>query len=82
MKIIKSLEESWLLIKRISEAIKNEVKEQKGRFLPILSWTLAATILGTALTGRGVIRAAEERITTELQTHSLTYFEIQTYYEN
>ena len=44
MKIIKSLEESWLLIKRISEAIKNEVKEQKGRFLPILSWTLAATI--------------------------------------
>ena len=82
MKIIKSLEESWLLIKRISKAIKNEVKEQKGRFLPILSWTLAATILGTALTGRGVIRAGEERITTELQPHSWTNFEIQTYYEN
>ena len=30
MKIVKSLEEPGLLIKRISEAIKNEAKEQKG----------------------------------------------------
>ena len=33
MKIVKSLEESGLLIKEISEAIKNEAKEQKGGFL-------------------------------------------------
>ena len=32
MKIVKSLEESCLLIKGISEAIKNEAKEQKGGF--------------------------------------------------
>ena len=32
MKIVKSLEESCLLIKGISEAIKNEAKEQKGEF--------------------------------------------------
>ena len=33
MKIVKSLEKSGLLIKGISEAIKNEAKEQKGGFL-------------------------------------------------
>ena len=30
MKVVKSLEESGLLTKRISETIKNETKEQKG----------------------------------------------------
>ena len=30
MKIVKSLEESVLLIKSISKTIKNEAKEQKG----------------------------------------------------
>ena len=62
MKIVKSLEESGLLIKGISETIKNDAKEQKGGFLPMLLGTLAASILGTALTGRGVIRAGEETI--------------------
>ena len=36
MKIVKSFEESGLLVKGISEAIKNETKEQKGRFLRML----------------------------------------------
>ena len=36
MKIVKSLEESALLVKRIKETIKNETKEQKGGFLPML----------------------------------------------
>ena len=57
MKIVKSLEESGLLIKRISEAIKNEAKQQKGGFLPMLLGTLAVSILGNALTENGVIRA-------------------------
>ena len=35
-KIAKSFEEWRLLIKGISEAIKNETKEQKGKFRPIL----------------------------------------------
>ena len=35
MKIVKSLEESSLLMKDVSETIKNEVKEQKGGFLGI-----------------------------------------------
>ena len=33
MKIIRSLEESGLLIKRVLETIKNEAKEQKLGFL-------------------------------------------------
>ena len=36
MKIVKSLEESALLTRRTSEAVKNEAKEQKGGFLPML----------------------------------------------
>ena len=62
MKIIKPLEKSGILIKGISEAIKNEAKEQKGRFLPMLLRTLAASILGNTLTGKRVIRAGEGTI--------------------
>ena len=62
MKIVKSLEESGLLIKGISETSKNERKEQKGEFLPMLLGTLAASMLGSALTGKGVIRASEGTI--------------------
>ena len=59
MKIVKSLEKSRLIIKGIIETIKNEVKEQKGRFLSILLGTLPASIIGNILTGKGVIRAGE-----------------------
>ena len=59
MKIVKSLEESGLLIKEITETIKNETKEQKGGFILMLLGTLAASILGNALTGKGVIRVDE-----------------------
>ena len=59
MKIVKSLEESGLLIKGISETIKNEAKEQKGRFLSVLLGTLAASILGKPLAGKRAIRAGE-----------------------
>ena len=62
MKIVKSLKESGLLVKEISETIKNEAKEHKGEFLPMLLGTLAASMLGSALTGRGVIRACENTI--------------------
>ena len=59
MKIAKSLEESGLLIKGRSETIKNEVKEQKGRFLWMLLGILAASILGHALAGKGVITTGQ-----------------------
>ena len=52
MKIVKSLEELELLIKGITETIKNEAKEQKGRFLPVLLLgTLAVSIFENALSG-------------------------------
>ena len=59
MKIVELLEESGLLWKGISEIIKNEAKEQKGGFLPILLRTLAASILGNALTGKLIINTGE-----------------------
>ena len=39
-KIVKSLEESGLLVKGITEIIKIETKEQKGGFLGMLLGTL------------------------------------------
>ena len=59
MKIVKSLEEFGLLIKIVSETIKNEAKEQKGGFLGMLLGTLGASLLGNLLTGKGTIRAGE-----------------------
>ena len=43
MKIVKSIEKSGLLIKGISETIRNEAKKQKSRFLRMLLGTLAAS---------------------------------------
>ena len=59
MKIVKSFEESGLLIKGISEVIKNEAKEQKGRFLGMLLGTLGASLLRNLLTGKDTIRTGE-----------------------
>ena len=53
MKIVKSLKESGLLIKGISEGIRTGVKEQKGGFLGMLLGTLGASLLGNLLTGKG-----------------------------
>ena len=55
MKIIKSLEESGLLIKGISETNKNETKEQKMELLSMSLRILAASILENALAGKRVI---------------------------
>ena len=60
MKIIKSLEESGLLIKGVSKTIKNEAKVQKHGFLIMLLDTLGAILLGNLLTGKGTVRAGED----------------------
>ena len=62
MKIVKSLEESGLLKVGISKTIKNEAKEQRGRFLSMLLGTLGASLLVNLLTGKGTIRAGEGAI--------------------
>ena len=46
MKIVKSLEESCLLIKGVSETIKNQAKEQKEGFISMLLCTSGASLLG------------------------------------
>ena len=62
IKIIKSLEESGLLIKGVSETIKNEVTEQKGGFLRVILGTWSASLLGNLLTGQDTIRASEGEV--------------------
>ena len=44
MKIIKFLEESVLLIKDVTQTIKNEAKEQKVTFLSMLLGGLGASL--------------------------------------
>ena len=54
IKIVKSLEDSGLLLKGITESVQNEIKEEKGGFLSMLLGTLGASLLGNLLTGKGV----------------------------
>ena len=63
LKIVKSLENSGLLLKGVNETIQHEAKEQRGGFLSMLLGTLGASLLGDilskGLSGKGVIRAGE-----------------------
>ena len=65
LKIVKSLENSGLLLKGVSETNQHEAKEQRGGFLSMLLGTLGASSLGDILSkglGKGVIRAGEGTI--------------------
>ena len=57
IKIVKSLEDSGLLLKGITESVQNEIKEQKGGFFSMLLGTLGASLLGNLLTGKGAFHA-------------------------
>ena len=57
IKIVKSLGDSGLLLKGITESVQNEIKEQKGGFLSMLFGTLGASLLGNLLTGKGAFHA-------------------------
>ena len=64
IKIVKSLEDSELLLKGVTESVQNEVKEQKGGFLSMLLGTLGASLLGNLFTGinkkgKGIIKAGD-----------------------
>ena len=54
IKIVKSLEDSGLLLKGVGETVQNESEKQKGGFLSILLGTLGASLLGNILTGKGM----------------------------
>ena len=61
IKIVKSPEDSGLLLKEVTETVQNEVKEQRAEFLSMLLGTLGASLLGNLLTGKGVYRAGKDR---------------------
>ena len=84
IKIVKSLQESGLLMESVGETIENETTEQKDRFLSLLVGTLGSTLLGNLLSikgaraaGQGVIGAGDGIIRGDLfmLAHSLTNFE-------
>ena len=68
LKIVKSLEDSGVLLKGVSETIQHEAKEQRGGFLSVLLGTLGASLLGDVLSkglsGRGVSKAGEGTLRT------------------
>ena len=94
LKIVKSLEDSGLLLEGVSETIKNEAREQTGGFLSMLFGTLGANLLGDMLADKGVMRAREVTARVSyiskrssfkkkfIPPHPLTNFEIQMYYQN
>ena len=74
MKIVKSLEDSGLLMEDVDQAIQNETKKPKDGFLGILLGALRASLLGNMLAvkrtkgrkrpqahipGKGIIRAGD-----------------------
>ena len=86
IKIVKSLENSGVLLKGVSKTIQHEAKEQRGGFLSMLLGTLGASLLVNLLTGgKGVTRAGEgikKKSNLLIPFHPLTNFEISEYYEN
>ena len=59
IKIPKSLEDSGLLLKGVTETVQNEVKEQKGVLLSLLLGTLGASLLRNLLAGKGAIATSQ-----------------------
>ena len=66
LKIVKSLENSGVSLKGVSETIQHEAKEQRRGFLSMLLGTLGGSLLGDVLSkglsAKGVIRAGEGTI--------------------
>ena len=95
MKIIKTLENSGILLKGLSKTIKNETKEQRGGSSSMLLGTLGASLLGNLLTGgKGIMRAGDgivragsgskkkKNLNSLLPFHPLTNIQISEYYKN
>ena len=73
IKIIKSLEDSGVLIDEVTETVKDKIKKQEGSFLGALLATLAVSVvqavislLVKSISGRGVRRAGRGYINKSL----------------
>ena len=72
IKIVKSLEDSGLLLQGVGKTVQNEAREQKGGFLSMLLGTLDASLLRNVLTGRGINRFGEGVVRAGYGRRSLT----------
>ena len=59
LKNIEALENSGILLKRVTKTIENETKEQRAGVLSMLLGTLGVSLVGDLLTGKGMMRAGE-----------------------
>ena len=59
IEIIEALENSGILLQRVTKTIDNETKEQRGGFLSMLLGTLGASLLGNLLAGKGMMRGGK-----------------------
>ena len=66
IRIIKSLQNSIVLIDCVSETVQNEIKRQGGGFLSMLIGALGALMLGNVLTEKGVVRARKGVVRAEM----------------
>ena len=57
IKIVQALQDSSILLKGVTNTIKNETKERKGGFLSMLLGSLGASLLGNLLSGKGIVKA-------------------------
>ena len=55
--MLKLLKIFYILLKGVTETIKNETKEQKDGLSSILLGTLGASLLENLLIGKGIVRA-------------------------
>ena len=62
IKIVKSLEDSDLLLKGVTETVQNEIKEEKGGFLSMLLGTLGTSLLRNILAEKGINKKGKEII--------------------
>ena len=57
IRIVKSLENSGILIDGVSKTVKHEIKKQEARFFVMLLGTLNFSVLERNLIEKGVMRA-------------------------
>lgn len=59
IKIVKSFQESGLLLKTIEKTIENEANKHRGAFLSMLLVTLGAILLRNFFSGKWVVRSGD-----------------------
>ena len=57
MKTVQALEDSDILLKRVTKTFKNKTKKHEGGFLGTLTVTLGSILLANLLSRKGIVRA-------------------------